>query len=415
MFQRPINTKPWAALLLTGAICMASPSFMYAADTVMPLTNPSWTSTSLFTDKMDNAIATRATDVHALPSKNLVYVHTQQDIPNTTGQTKNNWYLDTVKAFDIKTGKLKWQYTLHDSAGPYTLNTDMIYSSYGTVYVYAAYSDGTYKLHSINSTGKLNWVKTLKEASSITMLKDSSLLVSSQGTVNTKGVVKSTISRYDSMGTLLNTKNIQGTVLKAEGDRIIVTASNLLKNQNGWEAVPNPKIDVYGLALTKLYSYQFPANINIYGDGSDSMFVLKDSTVLIRTNIDRTKNKMFAFNAKGKLMWGRNIPGGSLTQSTGTGYVVYDKQMMKLYNTSSSKVIASRELEGEPSADYTWVQKTNDGNLAVNLDDRTYILYPTNLSTVHVFKNNALSAPNDYVNHTIYSVDEDMLAKMVLK
>ncbi|WP_458119723.1 hypothetical protein [Paenibacillus sp. Z6-24] len=412
-----LNRKPkhkWAALLLAGMVSFSLAAPVSAADKLQPLSNPSWTSPSLFKDKMENALAIRATDVHAVPAKKIAYVHTQQDMPNTTGNTENSWYLDTLQAYSTVTGKPQWSYVLHESDGPYTLTTQMAYTSYGTVYVYADYSDGTHKLHSINTSGKANWVKTLPDASDITLLKDGSLLVASRGKVNNQGIIRSSLSRYDNNGKLLNQQAIQGSVLHAEGNRIIVAASKLTKNENGWQAVPNPRIDVYGLNLKKLYRYQFPANANVYGDGSDSMFVLKNGTVLIRTNIDQVGNKLFAFDPKGKLLWGRMIPGGSITQSTGTGYTTYENGNLKLYNVASSKSVASVSLEGD-AADYTWVKRTTDGNLMVNMDDRMYILYPSNLAVVHVFNTTKLGSPVDYNDHTVYSVNEKVLTRYPLK
>ncbi|ANF96039.1 hypothetical protein [Paenibacillus bovis] len=95
------NRKPqhkWAALLLAGMVSLSLSAPVSAADKVQPLSNPSWTSPSLFTNKVENALAVRATEVHAVPAKKLAYVHTQQDIPNTTGKTENSWYLDTLQA-----------------------------------------------------------------------------------------------------------------------------------------------------------------------------------------------------------------------------------------------------------------------------------------------------------------------------
>ncbi|WP_017811505.1 PQQ-binding-like beta-propeller repeat protein [Paenibacillus shenyangensis] len=414
MDLNPKKHSRWATLLLAGMVSLSLSAPASAAEKVQPLSNPSWTSPSLFTDKMDNALAVRATEVHAVPAKKLAYVHTQQDIPNTTGKTENSWYLDTLQAYSTVTGKSQWSYVLHESDGPYTLATQMAYTSYGTVYMYADYSDGTHKLHSIHPSGKANWVKDLPDASSISLLKDGSLLVASKGKVNNQGIIRSTLSRYDNNGKLLNQQAIQGSVLKADGNRIIVAASKLTKNQNGWQAVPNPRIDVYGLALKRLYNYQFPSNVNVYGDGSDSMFVLKNGTVLIRTNIDQVGNKLFAFDPKGKLLWGRQISGGSITQSTGTGYVTYENGNVKLFTVASGKSASSINLEGD-AADYTWVKPTSDGNLMINMDDRTYILYPSNLAVIHVFDTTKLGSPIDYIAHTIYSVNEDTLTKYPLK
>ncbi len=410
----PRRGYTWTAALLTGVLGMSIALPAWAADTVTRLSPASWSSSPLLADQVDNALASRVTDVHAVPAKSLVYVHTQQDIPNTTGKTQNSWYLDTLKAYSSTTGKLQWSYSLHQPAGAYTLSTQTVYTNYGTVYLYAEYSDGTYRLYSIHSSGKLNWEKSLSDAATITWMKDGSLLVASRGTVNAEGVIRSTLSRYDNNGKLLNQQAIQGSLLKAEADRILIAASKLNKNQNGWQMVPNPQVDVYGLELKRLYKYQFPAKSNIYGDGSDSMFVLKDGTVLIRANIEDVGNKLFGFDAKGKLMWGRVIPGGSITQSTGTGYVIYNNKVLQLYNTSSGQALASVALEGTP-ADYTWVLRTSDGNLMINMDDRTYIIYPSTLAVVNTIDTTNLGSPIDYVNRTVYSIKDNTLFKYVVK
>ncbi|KAF4325775.1 hypothetical protein G195_000576 [Phytophthora kernoviae 00238/432] len=294
----------------------------YAAESNAPLPKPAWTSSSLALTEVNTEKDVIIKELNAVPSKNLVYVHSSQPVIKTSSNTKLDWQLDSLQALDATTGQLKWNVIFHEKSGPYTTYSNSLYSSYGTAYVYMEYSDGTKKVYSYNTSGKTNWVKTVNNSSSIYLLDNDTLLVASSAGVQSNGSVRSAISLYDKKGKLITEKTINGAVLKAGSNRIVVDASKQTKVGNYWQAAANPKVEIYDRTLNRLSFYQFPSNANTLGDGGgESLAILDDGSVIMRANFENTGNKLMGFGTDGKMAWGRAIAGQKLELYTMKGKV----------------------------------------------------------------------------------------------
>ncbi|OBZ19025.1 hypothetical protein A8L34_05645 [Bacillus sp. FJAT-27264] len=414
--KKTTQYSKWAAVLLTSALSLTLTAQAFGAPLQAGL-KPSWTSASLFTSSVlvPKDAESVIHDVKAVPAKKQVYVHMGQNVPNTTSKTKQLWYVDTLKALDADTGKQNWEYVFHDSKGPYTTAGSSVFNSNGTAYVYQAFSDKTYRLYSVNSSGKLNWVQSLTGPSSISLLKDGSILAASPSAPDSKGIVKTTLTQFDVSGKVTKRQQVPGNLLTAQGDRIILSTSPLVKNSAGiWLDKLNPRLEVYDLSFKSLYSYQVPAGSNIYGDGSPGQMVLNDGTVILRTNVNGTGNKLQAFNSQGSQLWERNIPGSALTQSTGSGYVVFANGTMTLYDLE--KNTATRTFDEEESK-YTVITHTGDGKLSVNLKDNTYLLNPTSLEEILSFNSGSLNPlMTTYGDNAVYASSADgKLTKLAVK
>lgn len=385
------QSSKWAALLLTGAITLSLSANVFAAPVQAGL-KPNWTSPTLFTSSVLVPKAGEAVihDIQAMPAKKQVVVYLGQNVPNTTNKTKQLWYVDTLKALDTDTGQLKWEYVFHDSKGPYTISGSSVFNSSGTAYVYQAFSDKTYRLYSVNSGGTLNWVQQLQGPSSITLLKDGSILAAATGAPDSKGNVKTTLTRFDSAGKVQQRQQAQGAFLFAQGDRIILAGSPMVKSSSGvWQNPQNPRLEVYDASFKPLYAYQVPAGSKVGGEGGFGLMVQNDGALLLRTSANGTTDKLHAFAPQGGIQWERSLPAGALTASTGNGYVVYDNGTLTLYHGDQKSV--SRTFEGEGSKN-TVLLRTDEGHLILNLKEHTYVLASGTLNTLLQYSNGNFNA-----------------------
>ncbi|MDN4604694.1 hypothetical protein P5G61_25935 [Paenibacillus sp. F6_3S_P_1C] len=411
------KSKTWAALILSGMLLFSLHTPSYAAESNAPLPKAAWTSSSLALNEVNTEKDVIIKELNAVPSKNLVYVHSSQPVIKTSSNTKLDWQLDSLQALDATTGQLKWNVIFHEKSGPYTTYSNSLYSSYGTAYVYMEYSDGTKKVYSYNTSGKTNWVKTVNNSSSIYLLDNDTLLVASSAGVQSNGSVRSAISLYDKKGKLITEKTINGAVLKAGSNRIVVDASKQTKVGNYWQAAANPKVEIYDRTLNRLSFYQFPSNANTLGDGGgESLAILDDGSVIMRANFANTGNKLMGFGADGKMAWGRAIAGDAYVQTAGNGYTVFTGQKLELY-TMKGKV-TERTFKDQQEA-LMVVERTQDENYKLNFAKSGYILDPQTLETVHEYAfastPGVLDGYSTYSDHIIYQINDDSLSKYVLK
>ncbi|MFC9709175.1 hypothetical protein ACFTRD_13595 [Paenibacillus sp. NPDC056933] len=411
------KSKTWAALILSGTLLFSLHTPSYAAESNAPLPKAAWTSSSLALTEVNTEKDVIIKELNAVPSKNLVYVHSSQPVIKTSSNTKLDWQLDSLQALDATTGQLKWNVIFHEKSGPYTTYSNSLYSSNGTAYVYMEYSDGTKKVYSYNTSGKTNWVKTLNNSSSIYLLDNDTLLVASSAGVQSNGSVRSAISLYDKKGKLITEKSINGAVLKAGSNRIVVDASKQTKVGNFWQAAANPKVEIYDRTLNRLSFYQFPGNANTLGDGGgESLAILDDGSVIMRANFANTGNKLMGFGTDGKMAWGRAIAGDAYVQTAGNGYTVFTGQKLELY-TMKGKV-TERTFKDQQEA-LMVVERTQDENYKLNFAKAGYILDPQTLDTEHeyVFASSPglLDGYSTYNDHIIYQINNDVLSKYVLK
>lgn len=411
------KSKTWAALILSGMLLFSLHTPSYAAESNAPLPKPAWTSSSLALTEVNTEKDVIIKELNAVPSKNLVYVHSSQPVIKTSSNTKLDWQLDSLQALDATTGQLKWNVIFHEKSGPYTTYSNSLYSSYGTAYVYMEYSDGTKKVYSYNTSGKTNWVKTVNNSSSIYLLDNDTLLVASSAGVQSNGSVRSAISLYDKKGKLITEKTINGAVLKAGSNRIVVDASKQTKVGNYWQAAANPKVEIYDRTLNRLSFYQFPSNANTLGDGGgESLAILDDGSVIMRANFENTGNKLMGFGTDGKMAWGRAIAGDAYIQTAGNGYTVFTGQKLELYSMKGKVTERTFKDQQEP---LMVVERTQDENYKLNFAKSGYILDPQTLETVHEYAfastPGLLDGYSTYSDHIIYQINDDALSKYVLK
>ncbi|KGP79019.1 MULTISPECIES: hypothetical protein [unclassified Paenibacillus] len=411
------KSKTWAALILSGMLLFSLHTPSYAAESNAPLPKPAWTSSSLALTEVNTEKDVIIKELNAVPSKNLVYVHSSQPVIKTSSNTKLDWQLDSLQALDATTGQLKWNVIFHEKSGPYTTYSNSLYSSYGTAYVYMEYSDGTKKVYSYNTSGKTNWVKTVNNSSSIYLLDNDTLLVASSAGVQSNGSVRSAISLYDKKGKLITEKTINGAVLKAGSNRIVVDASKQTKVGNYWQAAANPKVEIYDRTLNRLSFYQFPSNANTLGDGGgESLAILDDGSVIMRANFENTGNKLMGFGTDGKMAWGRAIAGNAYVQTAGSGYTVFTGQKLELYTMKGKVTERTFKDQQEP---LMAVERTQDENYKLNFAKSGYILDPQTLETVHEYAfattPGVLDGYSTYSDHIIYQINDDALSKYVLK
>ncbi|PIH58495.1 hypothetical protein [Paenibacillus sp. LK1] len=412
------KSKTWAALLLSGTLLFSlhTPSYA-AAEQNAPLPKPSWTSSSLSLTQVNTEKDVIVNEVNAVPAKNLVYVHSSQPVTKTSSNTKLDWQLDSLQALDATTGQLKWNVIFHEKSGPYTTYSNSLYTSNSTAYVYMEYSDGTKKVYSFNTSGKTNWVKNVSNSSSMYLLDDDTLLIASSPGVQSNGSVRSAISLYDKKGKLITEKTINGAVLKAGSDRIVVDASKQTKVGSFWQPAANPKVEIYDRTLNRLSFYQFPSNANTLGDGGgESLVILEDGSVIMRANFANTGNKLMGFGTDGKLAWGRAIAGDAYVQTAGNSYTLFTGQKLELY-TMKGKVTERTFKEEQPIL--MQVDRTQDGQYKLDFAKKGYILDPQTLDTVHEYEfassPGLLDGYSTYNDHIIYQINDDALSKYVLK
>lgn len=413
------NTKTWAALILSGMLLFSMNTPSYAATSATSteaLTKPSWTSSSLMLSEVNAQEDVRIKEIHAVPSKNLVYVHSYQPVTKINSKTTLDWNLDSLQALDATTGKLKWNVIFHEKSGPYTTYSNSLYADNGTAYVYMEYSDGTKKVYSYNTSGKTNWVKTVNAPSDLYLMNNGTLMIASSTGPLSNGSVRSSISLYDAKGKLITAKTINGAVLKAGNDRIVVDASKQTKVGNYWQQAANPKVEIYDLTLNRLSFYQFPTNANTIGDGGgESLAILEDGSVIMRANFDNTGNKLMGFGSDGKLAWGRSIAGNAFVQTAGNGYTVFTGQKLELY-TMKGKV--TERMFKDKQDVLTVVDQTQDGKYKIDFASTGYILDPTTLESIHEYT--FTSSPEEmkgystYTDDIIYTFKNEALSKYVL-
>ncbi|PQP84982.1 hypothetical protein C0Q44_10915 [Paenibacillus sp. PCH8] len=411
------KSKTWAALILGGMLLFTMNTTSYAASSTEPMPRPAWTSSSLMLSEVNTEKDVLIKEIHAVPSKNLVYVHASQPVTKTSSKTTLDWQLDSLQALDATTGQLKWNTIFHEKSGPYTTYSDSVYTSNGTAYVYMEYSDKTKKVYSFNTSGKTNWIKTVNSPSSISLLDNDTLLIASSQGVQSNGSVRSAISVVDNKGKLITQKTINGNVLKAGHDRIVVDASRQTKVGNFWQQAANPKLEIYDRTLNRLSFYPFPANANTLGDGGgESLAILDDGSIIMRANFENTGNRLMGFGIDGKLAWGRAIAGDAYIQTAGNGYTVFTGQKLELY-TMKGKVTERMFKDTQPA--FMRTDQTQDGQYQLDFAKTGYILDPQTLEDVHVYTTSAsvpsLESVSTYMNDVIYSINEETLSKYVLK
>ncbi|MEW4370743.1 hypothetical protein [Paenibacillus kandeliae] len=347
-----------------------------------------WTSDNLLTTSVLVKDASQSVigDTYVVPAKKLVYVHISQLIPyKGSASTQYGWSVDSLKALDQNTGKVKWTYTFHQSAGPYTLYSLYKFTASGTAYVFQSFSDNTYRLYSINSSGELNWIRSLPRQSNgdiidFQVMQDGSIVAAVQHDYNSKGVYTTDLLRFQADGKLLNRSSVKGQLLGIQQNRVLFIVSPLVKDQSGiWGNPYSPQIAAYDLSLKKVFAYQLPKSAYVFGELNAGQMVMADGSVVIRAEANSTQDKLYGFSPSGTLLWGRLILVDAFVQPVGSGYATYSPSKMTLDLYSPKGKIATHTFN--ELADETTDLTTNvNGNLMLNLAQNTYVLNPNTLN-----------------------------------
>lgn len=406
------STEKWGAFVLSAAVLLSAPGYAHAAGIVADSTlpQPSWTSASVY----DTSSAS-AHEVRFVKSRGLVYTHTVQNVKKSSSKTSYDWYLETVTAFDASTGVQKWSRTFHDKAGPYTIASSLLYAGDGTLYFTGTFSDKTQTLYALKPDGRQLWSRSLSFGSDVYLLGDESLLIASGLGTDSRGTAKTAVVHCGSDGRTLASKTLTGRVLTAEGGRIVVDASRLVKSGGVWDRSPSPSVEVYTPDLKRVYAYKFPSSINLLGDGGGPpILVQADGTVIFRGSIAGTVNKLIALSPQGKVLWGRTIPADSVIASTGSGYVTYSNRMLTAFTLGGK--LAERKLDDQPGQ-IVVLEQSDDGGLQIDMADTLYVLDPDKLEIVQAVSNRPLRSDYAfaYAGGTLYAAENGSLVKYVLE
>lgn len=405
------STEKWSAFVLSAAVLLSAPGYADAAGmiTESTLPQPIWTSASLY-----DASSSSAHDVRFVKSRGLVYAHTVQNVKKSLSKTPYDWYLETVTAFDASTGVQKWSRTFHDKAGPYTIASSILYAGDGTVYFIGTFSDKTQNIYALKSDGQEAWTRSVPFGSEVYLLGDESLLIASKQGVDKRGTLKSSVVRLSSAGKALASTTLTGSVLTAEGQRIVVDPSRLVKTGSGWHRSPSSSVEVYAPDLKRLYGYKFPSGVNLLGSGGGTPILIQnDGTVIFRGSVAGTVNKLLALSSQGKLLWGRTIPVDSVIVSTGSGYAMYCNRTLTAFDLSGR--LAERKLDDNPGQ-IVDLKHSDGGELQIDMAHTLYVLDPARLEIVQAVSNRPLRSDYAfaYAGGMLYAAENGSLVKYIL-
>lgn len=307
-------------------------------------------------------------------SLNTVYVHTIEK--HATTKTKP-WLADTLKSYDTQTGKLKWSVNFENSGAamdrdskPYLVGPD------GTVYVtFVGNSspNGT-QIYAVGPDGKRKWkVNLSKRDGDLFMLNNGNLVFASLGTFDkNSNFTGGTITLINKNGSKVKTIPYKGSVF-AKGNRVLI--------QTNYAAGKGSRLEALDSSLKHIFSYQFPAGS--YAE-VDYDYVLNDGTVVARTNLEKTGNRLLGFSPSGKLLWGRDIEGNALVAGLGDNYGVYENGKLSLYNVKG--LVKSASIKDHTEYIIS-LDKLRDGNLDLDFPGSSeYILNPKTLEAEYTFK-----------------------------
>ncbi|MCQ4088207.1 PQQ-binding-like beta-propeller repeat protein [Saccharibacillus sp. JS10] len=407
------STEKWGAFVLSAAVLLSAPGYAGASTGSLSgskLPQPSWTSSSVY----DTSLAS-AHDVRFVASRNLVYAHTVQHVQKSLSPIKDDGYLESITAFDAATGNQKWSRTFQDQNGVYTTASSLLYATNGDVYFVGTFSDRTQHLYALSSDGKELWSRSIPLGSKVYLLGDESLLISSLQEPHRSGKIQTNVTRLDHSGKLLSSQLLNGSLLAAQGQRIVMDTNRQIRiNAHSWMPSSSPTIEVYTSDLKRLYTYKFPASVHLLSDSlGPTILVQNDGTLLLRGSIAGTVNKLFAFSPEGQLLWGRVIPADSVIFATNDGYVTYSNRKLTAFKLDGK--VAERILDDSPGQ-FVMLERSDNGELQVDMAETLYILDPENLEIVRAVSNRALR--NDYAfayaGNVLYAAESGALVKYAL-
>ncbi|CAH1058361.1 hypothetical protein [Paenibacillus pseudetheri] len=312
-----------------------------------------------------------------VPSLNTVYLHTKEEHAT---QTKV-WLVDTLRSYDTQTGKLKWSVNFADpGTAMFRESKDYLVAPDGTVYITFTdnLSPDATQIYAVGPDGKRKWKVNLSQTEGyLYRLDNGSLVFASQGNFDDNGNYAGSLILINKNGTKIKNVSYKGTVL-AQGNRVLI--------QTNYGGGKGSRIQALDSSLNSVFTYQLP--VESYTEVPYNN-VLSDGTVLVRANIPKTGNRLFGFNPKGKLLWGRDIAGNGVVSSLGEVYGVYANGKLSLYNIKG--LVKSVALQDETEF-FVSLNRLQDGNIELGFPgSATYVLNPKTLAVDYTFK-----LKNDY-------------------
>ncbi|WP_334072426.1 MULTISPECIES: hypothetical protein [Paenibacillus] len=362
-----------AVLLLTGGIGATitvhpAEAKADAAGVINKLPEPQWSQPDVVGES--GGVEEEPFEV---PKLNTVYLHTKEE---HLTQTKV-WVVDTLKAFDTGTGKLKWSANFADpgtsmvrEAQPFLVSPD------GTVYV--TFTDnlspaGT-QVYAVGPDGKRKWTLNFSSKDGyLFRLADGNLVFASRGKMDTLGnYTGGSLTLIDKNGTRLKSLAYKGNVI-VKGSRVLL--------QTNYGGGKGSRIEALDAALKRVFVHQLPAQS--YAEvGFDQ--VLADGTVLVRANLPKTGNRLFGFSPTGKLLWGRDIAGNAEVASLGNVYGVYANGKLSLFNAKG--LVKSAAIPAQ-TVYFITLDLLQDGTVELNLTGSgRYVLDPVTLQAKYTIR-----------------------------
>lgn len=353
--------------------------------------------------------------VFALPSKQRVYVYTQQPVVKSTeGQETSDSYLYTLQAFNDQTGESLWQYTFQSADGAYATSVELMPTDSGSFYAYVKYTDGTNKLISLSDKGLERWNQNISSGSIIKLMNNGELYVFEEATVRADGTATSVVNRYSDAGKLTGGGTVNGAFVAAEQDRIVMDSQRKVKTKDGWQPSGSTVLDVLNLELKPINNYIFPANANVSaGDPTRySIHAMNDSTFMLRIQTEGVNDLLMSFNKDGDKQWELTIPDEAHIVVNDQYYVLYTEHSIELY--SQQNQIVQRSYTEDtilPGA----VTLTSAGDVRIQLKDRYEVLNKINLKLQRAFTTGYMDAASGVTDTAFYAVVDHKLVKQILR
>ncbi|WP_340011625.1 hypothetical protein MHI32_29825 [Paenibacillus sp. FSL H7-0690] len=303
---------------------------------------------------------------------NTVYLHTKEEHAT---QTKI-WLVDTLKSYDTQTGKLKWSVNFADpGTSMFRESKEYLVSPDGTLYLTFTdnLSPDATQIYAVGADGKRKWKVNLSQAEGyLYRLDNGNLVFASRGQFDGSGNYSGSLTLINKNGTKIKNVTYKGTVA-GKGNRILI--------QTNYGSGKGSRIQALDSSLNSVFTYQLPADSYTEVDYNE---VLTDGTVLIRANLPKTGNRLFGFDSKGKLLWGRDVAGNAVISSLGEVYGIYANGKLSLYNVKG--LVKSVALQDETEF-FVSLYQLQDGNIELSFPgSATYILNPKTLAVDYTFR-----------------------------
>lgn len=192
--KKGIFTGLLALLLITASTL--SFNVVEAAGTVTKLPSPQWSQLNVV-----GALESIEGGSVEVPSLNTVYLHTKEEHAT---QTKV-WLVDTLKSYDIQTGKLKWSVNFADpGTAMFRESKDYIVAPDGTVYITFTdnLSPDATQIYAVGPDGKRKWKVNLSQTEGyLYRLDNGSLVFASQGNFDNNGNYNGSLTLINKSGT----------------------------------------------------------------------------------------------------------------------------------------------------------------------------------------------------------------------